>query len=200
MVLNNCTVCIVYEEEESVQKRIRVKCFGDQITLYLKRENEISESEKIRIDFFDGDIGCIKTYCRLSIRTNYLAPPSEQLTADCEVLDVIEIVKGRRSLRARLEKEIMVTSPRWGEFFVDVQNVSEGGIYFVTRTKLHSEDAVEFDFSFMKKEYQLRAVVVREEDFRDGQYGYGCQFAELSLDAVRDIKQYVLQSRNRRIR
>ena len=57
MVLNNCTVCSVYELDETVQRRLRVKCDGEQITLYMRRENELSDSERVRIDFFDGQIG-----------------------------------------------------------------------------------------------------------------------------------------------
>lgn len=61
MVLNNCTVCTVYGSEETEQKRIRVKYTGDQIFLYLKREGDLPDSEQVRIDFFDAQIGCIKT-------------------------------------------------------------------------------------------------------------------------------------------
>ena len=71
MVLNNCTVCSVHGPEDAAPRRIRVKCTGDRITLFLKRENELPDSERIRIDFFDGQIGCIKTYCELMVRRNY---------------------------------------------------------------------------------------------------------------------------------
>ena len=51
MVLNHCTVCAVYESDQGDQKRIPVKCDGGQILLLLNREQELSDTAKIRIDF-----------------------------------------------------------------------------------------------------------------------------------------------------
>ena len=85
MVLNNCTVCSVYVPEDGALRRIRVKCAGDRITLFLKRENELPDSERIRIDFFDGQIGCIKTYCELIVRRNNDSSAAEPWIADCEI-------------------------------------------------------------------------------------------------------------------
>ena len=93
MILNNCTVCSVYGPDNAVPKRIRVKCVGDRITLYLKREKELPDSERIRVDFFDGQIGCIKTYCELIVRRNNDSSAAEPWIADCEILDVAEIVQ-----------------------------------------------------------------------------------------------------------
>ena len=195
MVLNNCTVCSVYVPEDGALRRIRVKCAGDRITLFLKRENELPDSERIRIDFFDGQIGCIKTYCELIVRRNPDASVAEPWMADCEILEVTEIIQGRRSLRTKMGQEITATSFRQGEFSGDLQNISEDGIYFITRIRLRGDDTIEFRHAFVEKEYLLRATVVREDDFRDGRYGYGCQFSELPQGAKRDIQQYMFQCR-----
>lgn len=193
MVLNNCTICSVYESEDAAPQRIRVKCTKDRITLFLKRGDELPDSEQVRIDFFDGQIGCIKTYCEVMVRRNYDAAVPEPWIADCDILSVSEIVQGRRSLRAKMEKEIPMNSFRQGEFRGDIQNISVNGIYFITRTRLRDDDTIEFKYSFVEKEYQLKVVVIREEDFRDGRYGYGCQFLELPNGAERDIQQYIFR-------
>ncbi len=199
MVLNNCTVCTVYEAKETHQRRLRVKCDGEQITLYMKRENELSNSERIRIDFFDGQIGCVRTYCEAIVRRNYDPAVSEPWIADCEVLEVIDIVQGRRYLRTNTEDEVLITSFKQGELRGDIQNISEGGLYFITKTRLGCDDTIEFDYTFVEKEYRLNAMVLREEDFRDGRYGYGCQFTELPKGSKRDIQQYVFRRQNGRI-
>lgn len=198
MVLNNCTVCTVYESDDTVQKRLRVKCDGEQITIFMKRENELSDSEKLRIDFFDGQIGCVRTYCEIIVRRNYDPAVAEPWIADCGVLEVIEIVQGRRYLRVKMEDEVLITSFKQGEFSGDIQNISEGGLYFITETRLSCDDTIKFSYTFIEREYRLNALILREEDFRDGRYGYGCQFTELPKGAKRDIQQYVFRRQNGR--
>jgi c-di-GMP-binding flagellar brake protein YcgR len=193
MVLNNCTICSVYESDETVQKRLRVKCDGEEITLYMKRENELSDSEKIRIDFYDGQIGCVRTYCEVIVRRNYDPSVKEPWIADCGVIEVIEIVEGRRNLRVNIGDEVLITSFQQGEVGVEIQNISEGGLYFLTDTKLCCDDTIEFDYTFVETKFRLKAIVLREEDFRNGRYGYGCEFTELPKGAKRDIQQYVFR-------
>lgn len=199
MVLNHCTVCAVYEQGDAVQRRVPVKCTGEQITLLLKREHELSDSAKVRIDFFDGQIGCVKTYCELVVRRNYDSSVQAAWVADCELLEVIEIVEGRRSLRATMEKEVTFTLLGQNNFNGVIQNISEGGIYFVTRTKLPCDGTVVFSYCFIENERQMQAVILREEVFRDGRYGYGCQFLQLQREIQRDIKQYVYLRQQGRI-
>lgn len=78
-----------------------------------------------------------------------------------------------------------------GMFEGTTQNISEGGVYFITRTRLSCEDTVAFSYQFVDKEYRLKAVILREEDLRDGRYGYGCQFLDIPKEARRSIQQYV---------
>lgn len=193
MVLNNCTTCTVYGTDSGDQKRIRVKCFGDRIILYLKRESDLPDEARVRIDFFDGQIGCIKTYCELMVRRNPDPSVIEPWLADCEILEVSEIVQGRRNLRTKMEKEFAFTSFRQGKFYGDLQNISVDGIYFITRTRLRDDDTIEFQHAFVEKEYRFQMMIVREEDFRDGRYGYGCRFNELPQGAKRDIQQYIFR-------
>ncbi|MCI8581833.1 MAG: PilZ domain-containing protein [Dorea sp.] len=192
MVLNDCTICSVYGPDNmTLQARVRVKCTGEQITLHFKKSDEITESERVRIDFFDSKIGYIQTYCELFIRRNYDPLILEPWMADCEILEVIDIVQRQKDLRAKMEREVRFVSSSHGEFTGVIQNISVGGLYFVTRTKLNNEEEFEFRYTFIKKEYEVRAVVLREQDLHNGRYGYGCQFLRLPKSAERDIRQYV---------
>ena len=199
MVLSNCTVCSVCGSDPSTQKRIRVQCVGDRIILYLKRENELSGSEKVRIDFYDEQIGCIKADCELIIRKNNDLSDQEPWIADCEILEVVEIAQSRRNLRAKVGSEITFTSFRQGEVDGDIQNISVDGLYFITKTRLECDDTIEFCYTFVEKEYRLKAIVLREEDFRDGRYGYGCQITEFPQEAKRDVQLYIFKRQQGRI-
>lgn len=199
MVLNNCKVCAVYEPDLTAQKRVQVKCMGEQVMLLMSREHELSDSAKVRIDFFDSQIGCVKTYCELAVRQNYDTSIQAPWIADCEIQEVIEIVEGRRSIRTRMEKEAAFISSEGENFSGVIQNISEGGIYFITRTRLRCDSTVSFSYCFVEKEYQMNVLLLREEIFRDGRYGYGCQFLELPKGAGRDIKIYQHMRQNGRI-
>ena len=199
MVLNHCTICSVYETADADQKRIPVKCAGEQILLLLKREQELSDTVNIRIDFFDSEIGCIKAHCAVAVRSNYDPSIPAPGVADCDILDVIEIVEARRSLRSNMEKETIFSSPEQAEFGGIIQNISEGGLYFITGTRLGCDDTIEFDYVFVETEYRLKAIILREEDFRDGRYGYGCEFTGLPKGAKRDIMQYVFRKQHGRV-
>ena len=199
MVLNNCTVCAVYESDQGDQKRIPVKCDGGQILLLLNREEELSDTAKIRIDFFDSQIGCVKAYCGLAVRRNYDASIQAPWLADCEILEVTEIVEGRRSLRSGMEKETVFTGSNQEEYTGVIQNIGEGGIYFITWTSQHSGDRAKFSYCFVETEYRMRVSILREEIFRDGRYGYGCQLLDYPKGAERDIKRYLHMRQSGRI-
>ena len=199
MVLSNCTVCSVCGSDPSTQKRIRVQCVGDRIILYLKRENELSGSEKVRIDFYDEQIGCIKADCELIIRKNNDLSDQEPWIADCEILEVVEIAQSRRNLRAKVANEITLTSFRQGDFEGDIQNISVDGLYFITKTRLECDDTIEFCYTFVEREYRLKAIVLREENFRAGRYGYGCQITEFPQEAKRDVQLYIFKRQQGRI-
>ncbi len=199
MVLNHCTVCAAYESDRGDQKRIPVKCDGGQILLLLNREQELSDNAKIRIDFFDSQIGCVKAYCGLAVRRNYDASIQALWLADCEILEVAEIVEGRRSLRSGMEKETVFTGSNQEKYTGVIQNIGEGGIYFITWTRQQCGDMAEFSYCFVEMEYRMRVSILREEVFRDGRYGYGCQFLDYPKGAERDIKRYLHMRQSGRI-
>lgn len=199
MVLKNCTICSVYGPDDELQARVRVKCSEERITLHFNKDGEITDSERIRIDFFDGQIGYIKTYCELVVRKNSDPYVLEPWIADCEILEVIEISQRQKDLRARMERDASFTSIKSGTFTGVIQNISVGGLYFTTKTRLAVDDIVEFRYCFIKKDHQMEAVILRERDLKNGTYGYGCQFLNLPKGVERDIRQYVYKQQLSRI-
>lgn len=199
MVLNDCTICSVYGPDDEIMARVRVKCTGERITLHFNKPHEISTSDRIRIDFFDGQIGYIKTYCEIYVRKNFDPLILEPWVADCDILEVVEIVQRQKDLRAKMEREITFTSFKRGEFTGTIQNISGGGLYFVTKTRLDIDERFEFRYCFTKKEHLVKAVVLREQNLSHNRYGYGCQFEELPKSTERDIRQFVYKQQLRRV-
>lgn len=149
--------------------------------------------------FFDGQIGYIKTYCEIYVRKNFDPLVLEPWLADCDILEVVEIVQRQKDLRAKMEREITFTSYKRGEFTGVIQNISVGGLYFVTKEKLEIDEHFEFHYCFTKKELLVKAVVLREQSLRNNRYGYGCQFEELPKSTERDIRQFVYKQQLRRV-
>ncbi len=191
MVFNHCTVCAVYGPDGETQKRVPVNCAGEQITLLPGTEHELSDSAKVRIDFFDSQIGYVQTECRLAVRKNDDPAIQSAWVADCSILEVLQIREMRRFIRVGLGKEVVMTLLGKGDFEALIQNISEGGIFFVSTTRVQCGDIVSFSYCFMEQEYQMKAEVLREEELLNGRYGYGCQFQELPKGAGRDIRQFV---------
>lgn len=195
MVLNHCTTCTVYEPGDSIQTKIQVKCEGERIILFSGKAQELSDTSSVRIDFFDSQKGRIRTNCKIVVRKNEDQSISSPWTADCEIQEVIEIVESRRSVRTAMEKEAVFTVPGKDDFRGVIQNISEGGIYFIAETRLQRNDTVMFSYCFVEKECEMEVVILREEELDDGHYGYGCQFLEMTVDAQKDIRQYVSMRR-----
>ena len=134
MVFNHCTVCAVYGPDGETQKRIPVYCAGEQITLLPGTEHELSDSAKVRIDFFDSQIGYVQTECRLAVRKNDDPAIQSAWVADCSILEVLQIREMRRFIRVGLGKEVVMTLLGKGDFEALIQNISEGGLFCVDDT------------------------------------------------------------------
>ena len=191
MVLNDCTVCAVYGPDGETQQRVSVSCSGEQIILLPGAEHELSDSAKVRIDLFDSQMGYIQTNCQIAVRKNDDPAIKSAWVADCSILEVLQIREMRRFVRVGLGKEVVMTLSGKGEFEAVIQNISEGGIFFVSTTRAQWGDIVSFSYCFMEQEYQMKAEVLREEELLNGRYGYGCEFQELPKGAGRDIRQFV---------
>ncbi len=194
MILKNCSSCIVYEPDSAseILLRARVRCMEDKITLHFEDESGLSEhTDRLRIDFCDSQVGYVKTFSELEVRKNTDPYILEPWIADCKILEMIEILQRQKELRVRMAKESTFISENHGRFTGTIQNISVGGVYLTTNTRLDIGEHFEFEYSFMKKPQEMQASVLRETVIRDDYFGYGCQFANLPKSAERDVRQFV---------
>ncbi len=200
MTLKKCNTCIIYEpgsESESLLKA-RVMCDDDTIKLYFEEENGLGNySDRIRIDFFDNQAGQIRTFCRLEIQKNPDPAISEAWTADCHVLETIEVLQRQKDLRVDLNEETLFSSKDHGYFSGIIHNISVGGLYMTTDTRLEKGEQLDFQYCFMMKLLKVRAEVLRETVIQDNCYGYGCLFVNLSNAAEKDIRQFVYRQQRK---
>ena len=192
MILKSCNTCIIYGSDSDVVVRARVKTVDDKITLHFDDNNELgTKTDRLQVDFCDSQVGYIKTFCELEIRKNEDPYVLEPWTADCKILEMIQVLQRQKELRVRMVKEVNFISLKHGRFSGVIQNISVGGLYMTTKTRLDLDEEFEFEYCFMKKNQEVRAKILRETIIRENHYGYGCQFVDQSKGAERDIRQYV---------
>ncbi len=200
MTLKKCTTCIIYEpgSESDILIKARVVGSDDTIRLYFEEENGVEKhADRIRIDFFDNQAGQIRTFCQLTIQKNTDPAIAETWTADCKVLETIEVLQRQKDLRVDLNEETLFSSKDHGYFSGTIHNISVGGLYMTTDTRLEKDEYLDFQYCFMMKLQKVRAVVLRETVIRDNYYGYGCLFVNLSNAVEKDIRQFVYRQQRK---
>lgn len=202
MVLKECSACTIYKESDDLRIRARVSIGDNKITLYFEGENDLgpeTDTKGLNVDFYDNQVGYIKTLCNLRVVENEDPWVLEPWVADCDILEVIEILQRQKDLRVRLEQEMDFESRVHGHFKGIIQNISVGGILLSTKMPLSLNEQFEFSYCFLKKEQRIRAVTIREQNIGKGNYGYGCQFLNLTNAAERDIRQFVFRQQLKKI-
>lgn len=201
MVLRECSACTIYRDSDDLRIRARVSVLENKITLYFEGEEDVLGPDPItlNIDFYDNQAGYIKTLCNVRAGENTDPWVLEPWYADCEILEVIEILQRQKDLRVRLEEEVEFVSVKHGHFKGIIQNISVGGILLSTKMPLSLNEQFEFSYFFLKKEQQVRAVTIREQNLGKDGYGYGCQFLNLTKGAERDIRQFVFRQQLKKI-
>lgn len=202
MVLKECSACTIYRESDDLRIRARVSLSENKITLYYENEREDgleSDTSGLNVDFYDNQVGYIKTICNLRVGENTDPWILEPWFADCDIVEVIEILQRQKDLRVRLEEEVEFVSVKHGHFKGIIQNISVGGILLSTKMPLSLNEQFEFNYCFLKKDQQVRAVTIREQNLGKDGYGYGCQFLNLTKGAERDIRQFVFRQQLKKI-
>ncbi len=202
MVLKECSACTIYRDADELRIRSRVELTEDRIMLHFELEGEDElepEIKGINIDFYDNQVGFVKTLCNLRVDKNVDPWILEPWAASCTIIEVIEIVQRQKDLRVRLEQEMDFVSLRHGHFKGIIQNISVGGILLSTKMPLSLNEQFEFNYCFLKKEQRIRVVTIREQQLGGGRYGYGCQFLNLTNAAERDIRQFVFRQQLKKI-
>lgn len=199
MVLKECSACTIYRNSDDLRIRARVS-LENNIRLYFEGEEDLgADPIKLNVDFYDNQVGYIKTLCIIKVSENVDPWVLEPWTADCEIIEVIEILQRQKDLRVRLEEEVEFVSLKHGRFKGIIQNISVGGILLCTKMPLALNEQFEFNYCFLKKPQQVRAVTIREQKVGKDSYGYGCQFLNLTKGAERDIRQFVFRQQLKKI-
>ena len=99
----------------------------------------------------------------------------------------------------KLGKDLEFTSAIHGHFIGTIHNISVGGIMLYTEMPLDVDEEIAFHYCFLKKEYEIRAVILREQQMIKKRHVYGCQFIDLTKSAERDIRQFVFKQQLKRI-
>lgn len=192
MILKNCNTCIINGAEADVRVKARVNCIDERIILFFDDNNVLGmKTDRLEVDFCDSQVGYVKTFCELEIRKNTDPYILEPWSADCKILEMIEILQRQKELRVRLVKEANFISEKAGHFTGVIQNISVGGIYLTTNTRLAVDDEFQFQYYFTKTPQEIRAAILRETLIRDNHYGYGCKFIDVPKSVEREIRQFV---------
>lgn len=200
MILKDCSTCMIYDADDKLLLKARVMSVESDITLHFEDDSSLgTDTERLRVDFFDSQIGCIRTYSRLVVRENADPWILEPWMADCEILEVIETIQRQKDLRVRLEKDLEFTSKRHGHFTGIVHNLSVGGLMLFTEMPLDVHEEISFRYCFLKREHEINAVVLREQAMQKKYHVYGCQFMRLTNSAEKDIRQFVFRQQLKKI-
>ncbi|MCI8639966.1 MAG: PilZ domain-containing protein [Coprococcus sp.] len=211
MLLKDCYKCIIFGEEQGVQVPARVIHDDEQILLYFDDDTRLgAHTDRLRVDFCDSQVGYIKTICELNIRKSFDPSIWEPWVADCFILEVGEILQRQKDLRVpmdvevefsrtQLSGEIQFTSHTQGVFTGTIKNISVGGLFLATATRLTRGETFEFSYCFSKVNQKLQAMTLREQQLRKDLYGYGCQFIDVKNNVEREIRQFVYKQQLKKI-
>lgn len=200
MILKKCNSCIIYEpgSESDILLKARVICTDDRIKLFFDDRNGLSENAgRLRIDFTDSAAGQVKTFCELTVSQNTDPLIAEAWTADCKILEKIEVVQRQKDLRVELAEETLFSAKGRGYFSGIIQNISVGGLYMTSDTSLEEGEQFDFQYCFMAKILKVRASVLRKTVIGENNYGYGCLFVNLTNGAEKDIRQFVYRQQRK---
>lgn len=200
MILKDCSTCMIFDPDDKLLMKARVMSVEADITLHFDDDSSLGpDTERMRVDFFDSQMGCIRTFSRLVVRQNTDPWILEPWAAQCEILEIIETIQRQKDLRVRLEKDLEFSSTLHGHFMGTIHNISVGGIMLYTEMPLDIHEEIEFSYCFLKREYTVRAVILREQEMIKKSHVYGCQFMDLTKSAERDIRQFVFRQQLKKI-
>ena len=173
MILKNCSACVIYGPDENFQIKARVNHGDDRITLHFDDQNELGmNTDRLRIDFFDSQLGYLKTISYIEISKNTDPYILEPWKATCEILEVTETLQRQKELRVRVRKEITFHSSSQDSFEGTIENISAGGLYLITSTQLAVGEIFNFDYCFFKKEQNINAKILRGQQLPKKRFGW----------------------------
>lgn len=201
MILKDCNMCKIFDENARFLVKARVKSVEENITLFFNNNiNFGSTTEGVFwIDFFDSQLGRIKTLSKIVLRKNMDPGITEQWAVDCEIIKVFETLQRQKELRVKLKESLEFSTAMHGQFTGIIHNISVGGFMLFTGMSLNVHEEISFRYCFLKKEHEVKAVILREQPMQEEYHVYGCRFIQLTNSAEKDIRQFVFRRQLKKI-
>ncbi len=194
MKLKDCTRCLVFTTSGQKLDEARVSLDRGKVSLYLKSNPTNETKMKSRVNFFDDQLGLVRTVCSMKLRANPNYPKdSEPWMADCKILEVMDVVQRQQDVRVQVNLETTFCSQRHGFFRGTIENLSAGGMYLTTAQPLDRNETVEFEYKFRRELRRFQMSTLWVKRLPSGRYGYGCQFHNLTDGAESAIREFVFK-------
>lgn len=199
MRLKDCESCLVYGSDRKPLSKARVyEVKENTLQLFFGTPKLRSARLKTIVDFYDGQQGLVRCLCDMTLKKNpKVFETGEPWMADCTLVKVYESFQRQKDIRVKVQMSM--------DFALDdnrlvpgtIQNISAGGMYFVTAQQLLKGQRLSFVYKFKDESYRVSARILRVQDLHGG-FGYGCQFIELTPGEEADIRNYVYKKQIRR--
>lgn len=192
MRLKNCESCLVYGSDKKPLSRARVvEIRENAVRMFFMTPKLRSARLKTIVDFYDDQKGLVRCLCDLTLKKNpSFFETGEPWMADAVIMKVYEEFQRQKDVRVKVQiaSEFVLAD---GSYVTGtIQNISAGGLYFVTTRKLKRGDHFIFVYKFKNELCKVEARVLRIQELHGG-YGYGCQFVDLAPNEEADIRNFV---------
>ena len=193
MKLRDCESCLVYGSDKKPLSRARVFEVSENVLrLFFTTPKLRSARLKTIVDFYDGQHGLVRCLCDMALKKNPAAMQTgEPWMADCTLVKVYEAFQRQKDVRVKVQIALDFRADDNRMITGTVQNISAGGLYFVTTQKLVQGQYITFVYKFKSEPHRVTAKVLRVQELRGGGFGYGCQFLELTPGQEADIRNFV---------
>ena len=123
----------------------------------------------------------------------------EPWTASCSILNVQDTFQRQKDLRVKVNLAMEFITQKGTYFSGTIGNISAGGLFLVTPQVLKKNEHFTFRCRFSGDTFELEARVLRIGSLIKGEYSYGCQFSNLTMEAEAAIRKYVFAKQKERM-
>lgn len=195
MKLKDCDNCLVYGSDNKPFTKAKVSLNKDKgtITLFFKNPNMSAMKLRTYVDFYDSQLGLVRSVCDVAIKKNPQANSIEPWIADCTIREIKELVQRQKDLRMEVEISKQFRLDNGKSFGGIIKNISAGGILVVASQPIKRGTIIAFTHRFENTNTicQIKAQILRAKGAAGKGYAYGCQFVDLSMEAEAIIRKFV---------
>ncbi|MCI8950171.1 MAG: PilZ domain-containing protein [Lachnospiraceae bacterium] len=201
MALKDCENCLVYGTDNRPLAKARVEMIDEKhVWLFFQYSKLRSIRIKTFVDFYDGQYGVVRSHCELVIqKSSHPNRNKEPWMASCTILNVQDTFQRQKDLRVRVSLRAEFNTVKGTYFSGTIENISAGGLFLVTPQVLKKNEHFTFRYRFSGDVYELEARVLRIGTLIKGEYSYGCQFANLTMEAEAAVRKYVFAKQKEKL-